>query len=372
MKALLYLSSVMSRLMRLFYNININGNTLESTYISPNKVAVRELLQKDNSYILSFYLQAELELYCKDSDYKISRLILRIEKLFNDFENNCYQDYGSDELRHLLELHRWEQDFISIVLLLRCNDYRDFYFKNTLLCIAINYVLNAKLLLFKNIPDSNDSFRKSIEHVCQKTPNFYDNDELKSLMASFKRIIRKFSKEDLTWSNTIPMHIFRTIEAEKYFVIINEHLRDYLSFHAAGDFQSDFRFYRELLQYEGKILSECYNDSQKSQRAAKRSPRKKSMESYILDCYDKKRVIDMLRKYLKGKHGKQAVMVIRAAYSAGLTTTERIPYSTVTAEFGNIGAQSGYHHFFDKAFLTDDECKNLTDTFRLFKAEKLE
>ena len=48
-------------------------------------------------------------------------------------------------------------------------------------------------------------------------------------------------------------------------------------------------------------------------------------------------------------------IVLCAAYRAGLTTVERIPYATVSRTFGNIGAESGYNYYFREEALSEEE-----------------
>ena len=48
-------------------------------------------------------------------------------------------------------------------------------------------------------------------------------------------------------------------------------------------------------------------------------------------------------------------IVLCAAYRAGLTTVERIPYATVSRAFGNIGAESGYNYYFREEALSDED-----------------
>ena len=54
-------------------------------------------------------------------------------------------------------------------------------------------------------------------------------------------------------------------------------------------------------------------------------------------------------------------IVLCAAYRAGLTTVERIPYATVSRAFGNIGAESGYNYYFREEALSEVDVNFVKD-----------
>lgn len=349
--------------MHLFYNIDENGQPLNDTIISPKKVAAREIIQRENSKsMLEFLKKKHLE-YDESADSfgdMLNRSLTKcIDKLFDDFEDWCREDFVSNPFTHLFELEHWEQDFISIAESLSGTSSNRTIFRNTLLHRASLDVLNAKLLLFKDLPGSFDGFQDIINKLLIENKT--------GQLDAIKRAVRSFSKDNANWTNIIPQNVYRIIETEQYLILSKSRLNDISNLHDALGFQSCFPLYKQLRQYEETVLASCYKKYQKSLEINRRNFRHKSIDSYILDSYDKKKVINTLRRYLKGKRGKHAVMVIRAAYAAGLTTTERIPFSTVSSEFGNIGVQSGYHHFFDDAYLSVSECKNLIDRFRQIK-----
>lgn len=355
--------------MHLFYNIDENGQPLNDTTISSRKAAAREIIQRENSRSMLEYIKKQYREY-DESGYSsgagvCSSLSKNLEKLFDDFENKCQEDYESDPFSHLFELQHWEKDFISIAESLPGSSSNLTVFRNVLLHRMIIKVLSAKLLLFKNVPNNYSPYQDRIEKILAtgiKTENY------KTLMSSIKRAVKSFAKDNANWTNVVPQKIFRIIEAGQYLILSqNGRLNDISNTHDALQFHTCFLLYKQLLQYEEKVTLSSYNGYQQAAETDKLNSRHRDLDTYILDTYDKKQVKNILRRHLKGRRGKQAVMVIRAAYAAGLTTRERIPFSTVTEEFGYIGVQSGYHHFFDDAYLSVSECQNLIDKFRLIK-----
>lgn len=171
-------------------------------------------------------------------------------------------------------------------------------------------------------------------------------------MNSIKRAVKPFAKDNANWANVVPQKIFRIIEAGQYLILSqNGRLNDISNTHDALLFQTCFLLYKQLLQYEEKVTLYSYNGYQQAAETDKLNSRHRDLDTYILDTYDKKQVKNILRRHLKGRRGKQAGMVSR----------------TVTEESGYIGVQSGYHHFFDNAYLSVSECQNLIDKFRLIK-----
>lgn len=196
-----------------------------------------------------------------------------------------------------------------------------------------------------------------------------DNSESRSktLISSIKRAVRQYSKQTASWTSPIPLMVFRIIEAEKIFVLKMSRMKNITSAPEAMDFQSEFEVYKEILKCEEEVLLKFADEFSYGRKNKSRAPRRKNFETYIVSADDKEQVLRILRKYMKNKRGKQAVMLIRSAYAAGLTTVEKIPYSSVVAEFGDIGAQSGYYRFFENSYLPIETCSNLIDKLKIAK-----
>ena len=90
--------------------------------------------------------------------------------------------------------------------------------------------------------------------------------------------------------------------------------------------------------------------AQKKTKAVK--PRK-TFADCVVDPSKKDDVIALLHSYVDGKHGDQAYIIFAAAIKASLII--KPSYNAVVAEFGNIGAESGFSRKMHKgAFLPEE------------------
>ena len=334
MKYFLFLHSLYYQGMHLFYNINVNGQIIDDTIISPDKIAAREIIQRSNSENLLKYLNRLYQSYEESytSGSPVGKFISdKITQLFLDFDKKCCIDFASDPYTHLWEIHLWEQDFISIVELLSETGSNIAIFRSTLLRQVRVVVLRSKLSVFQDIPYLHDKFQLRIESIYEKMPTEVNEDVLKSTINSVKRIVHFFSTQT-NWTSPIPFIVYRIIEAEKLLMKKRDKLKGISSYKDAVQFESDFKIYKALISYEEQLLLNHFSTISKRNTITKRSPRKKSIDAYIVDSYDKEEVLKLLHRSIKNKCGKQVTMVIRAAFAAGLTTVERIPYSTVSTE----------------------------------------
>lgn len=356
--------------MHLFYNIDEHGKIIADTVISPEHAAAREVIQRENSEGCAKSIYG---LFCNynNSDYAnflpVNKdVINRIKHLFLTYEAYCSKEYASDPFTHLLEIQRWEEDFIAVMESLQGDDNSAVVFRNTILRQIEALILKAKLSLFREITNTYGKFQEKIKSIFIRMHGDPTPEKLKSLTTTVKRIAVSFSAPGSSWKSPIPLIAYHIIEAENLLLLNRNNLRGFTSIQDAFAFQSDFSLYKMLVQYERHILVEEAARKIPVKRKT-RSPKSKSMESYIVSNSDKNTILSILHKSMKGKFGKQAVMVIRAAFKAGLTSIERIPFSTIKAEFGDVGAQSGYYRFFDNDIMPEEEYRNLTEMFMKIK-----
>ena len=87
-------------------------------------------------------------------------------------------------------------------------------------------------------------------------------------------------------------------------------------------------------------------------------------------------ILEALHSLIEGndghtfRKGKEVAKIIRAAYIAGLLSQSPVPYATMKMEFPNIGAESGYYKYFDKARMKDAEFQPLIDKLKDFAKER--
>ena len=80
---------------------------------------------------------------------------------------------------------------------------------------------------------------------------------------------------------------------------------------------------------------------------------RKTFADCVIDPGKKDDVIALLHSYVDGKHGDQAYIIFAAAIKASLII--KPSYNAVVAEFGNIGAESGFSRKMTKgAFLPEE------------------
>ena len=121
------------------------------------------------------------------------------------------------------------------------------------------------------------------------------------------------------------LSIYKILEAYRMLYSSMSGVRKFL-----GSFRYDYNnlLWDTIAELESQIVTE-----EKNRRAVgfskiqKRTPRAKKIDSYINSQYDKQNVIACLKSFIKGHKGKQVAIVLCAAYRAGLTTVERIPYA---------------------------------------------
>ncbi len=315
----------------------------------------RSICQKKNSEDLLAYLKISQKKYfegetdhpevIEDVKEKFRSILLNYnDNLQNTFKKrDCFSKYCA--------LCDWYKEVDKIISQLsKSSNY--IIFTNSILDSVRGEVLLEKSRLYNNSSYADYIFESKIERIYKKSPTLFPNRAEERLFKTLKKYIGNGIK-DCIGVDAYKLSIFRIIEAYR---VIYSSISGISILLGSFDFDFNRRVWNVVLDFEDQILTEEKNRLTLGLAARqKRSPRAKKIESYIKPEYDNKKVITCLKSLIKGCKGKSVAIVISAAYKAGLTNTERIPYATLRRTFGEIGAESGYNYYFNEGILSDED-----------------
>ena len=90
-----------------------------------------------------------------------------------------------------------------------------------------------------------------------------------------------------------------------------------------------------------------------SSNSGSRDGDERGIASCILHPDDLPRILKVLHDLIDGRHGKIVALVVRCAIENGLIV--RPTYAQMKAEFGDIGAKSGFNKYMNSESFTEDE-----------------
>lgn len=350
--------------MHLFFNTYYFTHQEYDTALSNDKVAAFDIIQNNNSETLLLCLNKRLNLFYNRSTNECSYssipdTIKMVSRMLSDYIDKSKIDYPSSPVEFLLAIRTWEDEFHKVTTKLGSNQFQSIFIR-ILLSQVREFVLIEKLPIVQDFSDKNYySFIEKIKKIYQVNYSlFNDPKKIKKGLDSIKRSINNGNKDNLR------ERLRRILECEKVllkYTYPSTHLPNPME---QFEFNFNYGIYKGLCDYEKTVLLCLVEEIRAKNKKRVRAPRSKTFDSFLVDSDNKEKVLGMLHKHMKGKNGKQVTMIIRSAYAAGITSIERIPYTSVKNEFGEIGAPSGYYYYFDNDYLPVNNLFNMTEKLK--------
>lgn len=350
--------------MHLFFNTYYFTHQEYDTALSNDKAAAFDIIQNNNSEALLQCLNKRVNIFYNKSNNECSYssipdTIKMVKRMFSDYIDKSKTDYPSSTVELLLAIRTWEDEFHKVITKLSSNQFQSI-FTRILLSQVRELVLIEKLPIIQNFSDKNYySFIEKIKKIYQVNYSLLNNPKnIQKGLDSIKRSINNGNK------NNLRERLRRILECEKILLKYT-----YPSTHLPNpmeqlEFNFNYGIYKGLCDYEKTVLLCLVEEIKAKNKKRVRTPRSKTFDSFLVDSDNKEKILEMLHKHMKGKNGKQVTMIIRSAYAAGITNIERIPYTSVKNEFGEIGATSGYYYYFDNDYLPVDTLFNITEKLK--------
>ena len=321
----------------------------------------RSVSQKKNSDDLLKYLKIAQKKYSEgetDHPEVIEDVKCKFRDVISNYDNNLQETFKKrDCFSKYCAICDWYKEVRKVFSQLSDNsDY--IIFNNAVLDFIRGEVLLEKSKLYDRPELKDYVYESRVESIYKKGNSLIPIDEPQKLVKCVKRYIKK-GIEAYPDMDEFKLSIYKILEAYRMLYSSMSGVRKFL-----GSFRYDYNnlLWDTIAELESQIVTE-----EKNRRAVgfskiqKRTPRAKKIDSYINSQYDKQNVIACLKSFIKGHKGKQVAIVLCAAYRAGLTTVERIPYATVSRAFGNIGAESGYNYYFREEALSEVDVNFVKD-----------
>lgn len=302
---------------------------------------MRDILQIQNSAEFLAHLNHRYSQYSPNEGGAVisSRLTeteVELNALFKDYALRIKSSFPDDTIKQYLHILDWEVETEKTINRISSDTSRARWFSVDMIYNVRNFAAVYREQLFplphfsdtKEVDRLTDLYKKNSQRS-NHSPLAAEMEKCcRNAVARIRRYLPEISYSDakLIWirnSYTVATNIMVKPTISNYWNI--------------GFDYNHFNFWQMVRQMEQTTVESLVKSNRRTESDFKR---------YLLDKTNSPAILKELHSIMKGRKGKQAVLVMLAAYKAGLTAKARIPYSLMYQEFGDIGAESGYHKYF--------------------------
>ncbi len=390
--------------------------------------SIRDVEQKSNSELFRAYI-AECIVKSVNTDHERSNILtgLRavVESLFRDYYDRIKYFRDNDKLKMIYDIAYWEKEVFSCLynrFALPENvdtQWRNNYLlRNSLILYARELSLRNKVLLIdpgkfisgvipfdfwkgedgdsgrerrlagankdycaSHMKDLQSKYANATRYDTQYHPyNRFLSDNVKLMAGEWNGLYKiysaKISSSGLSREEYFKRQMFWFISA--YNVISN------ISGTIGATPENLYRFefnhvalWMSVVRLEIGFLQDFIEKPFLSMETSHSSRGPHEIRHFICEgTRSADQILEALHSLIEGndgqtfRKGKEVAKIIRAAYIAGLLSQSPVPYATMKMEFPNIGAESGYYKYFDKARMKDAEFQPLIDKLKDFAKER--